>query len=93
MSNSVVFDTTGSSGGDSTMTIYPNPFANTITVVNGSGDGITIQLFDMLGRLLLEKIVGSGTVQLATGSLAHGCYIIVITDEETKKRSRKLLMK
>jgi len=93
MSNSVVFDTTGSSGGDSTMTIYPNPFVNTITVVNGSGDGITIQLFDMLGRLLLEKIVGSGTVQLATGSLAHGCYIIVITDEETKKRSRKLLMK
>jgi pimeloyl-ACP methyl ester carboxylesterase len=93
MSNSVVFDTTGSAGGDSTMTIYPNPFGNTITIANQSGDGISIQLFDMLGRLLLEQINGSGTVQLATGNLAHGCYIIVITDEVTKKRSRKLLMK
>jgi hypothetical protein len=93
LSDPYKFDTTISISSDSTLTIVPNPFTDKIIVTNNGNNPIRVQLFDMLGRqlIIVQNIIG--VYNLGVGQFKQACYIIVVTDETTKKQKRRLLVK
>jgi len=66
--------------------IYPNPFNVKITIdaLQTSIDELTIQCFDTMGRLVLDKrqAVNNGRLILNLESLSSGVYILKIKGEE-----------
>jgi hypothetical protein len=62
--------------------IYPNPFVSSLTVE--CAETSNISMFDMFGHKILNQTATAGTVQLSTGNLAKGYYLIKV---ENKKGS------
>ena len=62
---------------------YPNPVIDVLTFMNSS-EITTIQLFDVIGKLILEVHPNSKTTQLDMRNLASAMYRIVI---ETQGRT------
>lgn len=78
---------------DSNVHIFPNPFSNTVKVVNDGLDPIQIQLFDMTGRRITSIDNISRDYEINTQLLSRGCYIALILDDVTNNKSRRLLVK
>jgi hypothetical protein len=55
--------------------ISPNPTANDLTI-RGLTYETTISVFDVVGRLVSEKLVSASSNNLSVGDLASGLYII-----------------
>lgn len=73
--------------------IYPNPFKEVLILdFEGQGEIESIQLFDISGRVLLEKTnIHQGRIELETTPLPTGLYQLVITNQESKQIQRKVL--
>ena len=41
------------------LTVYPNPFTNTINITTATDDSITLILIDMIGNIIREKTIES----------------------------------
>ena len=57
--------------------VYPNPFVNQITIE--CTKGCIIEIYDLPGNRVLEKTANSDVVNLSTGHLNSGLYIIRTT--------------
>lgn len=70
---------TGSSSA-SAITISPNPATSTITVSNieGTGNTSTIEVYDLLGRTVLSKVVMGNTAKLDVREIPNGTYRMVV---------------
>ena len=68
--------------------IYPNPAKGMLTIHNSSGVA-TVKLYDLRGRLLKQRSIGSNTVQqIPVRDLKNGLYLIRIQSDKgilTKK--------
>lgn len=69
--------------------VYPNPAQDKLTILirhfSGSGKA---KLFDATGRLLKEQVITAPQLQIATGHLRNGLYMILVEDKKgrvTKK--------
>jgi Secretion system C-terminal sorting domain len=85
----------GQAGADS-VKIFPNPAVSTLTIVatTGSmGSTVTIQLFDLSGRQLLMLQGVTGPVTVDVSHWARGPYVVLVTDEGTKEKTRKLFLR
>ena len=61
------------------VSIYPNPFNNSLTIDNFKSDNI--KLIDIYGAVVLEQNTQDlDTIQISTSSLAAGIYFIVMND-------------
>ena len=61
----------------STLTVYPVPANDQISITTGFGRGIaTIQIFDQAGRLAGQQNIESNYAQLAVSHLPNGTYFI-----------------
>ena len=70
--------------------MYPNP-ANDQVIVNIRGFE-TLKLFDLRGRVVLEKEVnGAGLVGIDTGGLASGIYSVRLV-KDVNSQSRLLMV-
>lgn len=70
--------------------MYPNP-ANDQEILNIRGFE-TLQLFDLRGRVVLEKEVnGAGLVGIDTGGLASGIYSVRLV-KDVNSQSRLLMV-
>ncbi len=55
--------------------VYPNPSSGAVTITSGSGITLSVSVFDLVGRQLIEKqMTGSSTVDLS--GYASGTYIL-----------------
>ncbi len=55
--------------------MYPNP-ANSCLYVNTAADIDVITIYDMTGRIVLQKQINSGASQLSISNLANGVYMV-----------------
>jgi hypothetical protein len=73
--------------------VYPNPFNSKIIITNRSTETMSVQLYDISGRLLLSRKVLVGTHEIETTALARGLYIIQIKGKRAGKFITKLIKK
>ena len=70
--------------------IYPNPAKNEVTI-SGVQAGETIQLYSIDGHLLANKKAVNAVEKMNISSYPAGTYTIVITNNEVRVMSTKLL--
>jgi len=78
--------------------VYPNPFNDQINIIlNGSSNsGVTVQLFDLRGKLVIEELYNTNkftqSLSINSSLLRNGVYLLKIIDGE-KSYVRKLTKK
>lgn len=69
--------------------VYPNPAKNTLYVTSDSFEAKEVQLYDVLGKSVLNTKTVNNTVNIS--SLSKGVYVVKIT-EEGKTATRKIVV-
>jgi len=69
------------------VSIYPNPFYNSISVNNKDGAVSSMKLMDLNGRVISEmKHVNSGLAEMnGLEGIASGTYLLILSGENTSK--------
>lgn len=71
---------------DSEIEIYPNPVIDFIHIVfEEDAKEKQINICDLTGRVLIQKISNQSSITLNLGSLIGGLFTLNITDTETKR--------
>ncbi|NOU47432.1 MAG: T9SS type A sorting domain-containing protein [Bacteroidales bacterium] len=68
--------------------IYPNPFTKKLTVQNGTGMELTIEIFDNSGRLIKSQSVNGQNSEIILDRLHSGIYLLKYWEKDiliTKK--------
>ncbi len=79
--------------------LFPNPTSSTITVVTpASSDGVTYEVMDAAGRVVMTKMANSSAngqqvTVLDLSGLADGAYTIVITAGDVQQHEKVILQK
>ena len=75
------------------MTVAPNPANDILTVNFGDAalDNVTIQLFDISGKVVLSMITSSNEIDLNIAELQTGSYIYTVTSSEGARASGKVI--
>jgi len=70
-------------------TVYPNPASNLVTIElnNGNPTDSRITIYDMQGKLILDKNVTESPVELNIKAFKPGIYKIVLNGESTQSKS------
>jgi hypothetical protein len=71
--------------------VFPNPAADFIQIHHDFDKEVNCALFDMSGRLILQKILQNRTERMDLQALRKGTYILVLNGEEY--RISKLIVK
>ena len=65
------------------ISIYPNPATNSITISNDANALLnSIEISDINGRVVLTKKIDTTEVQLSVSDLASGVYIVKVTTDK-----------
>jgi hypothetical protein len=64
----------------STIKVYPNPTSNFLYLDLPTQEEITIKIFDVSGRLLIEQTETSNSI--STQQLQSGIYVVQVTDKK-----------
>lgn len=73
-------------------TFYPNPFTNTINLVNANGNKSELRITNLLGEVVLVRTI-TGTNTTLNVNFASGMYFYKLTDETGAVQTGKLLCK
>ena len=80
--------------------LYPNPTNGNVTLnINAqAGKMMSIDIYDVLGRVVQNNNfkpaqTGLNTIDLSISALKNGIYTISITDNQTYKTAKKLVVK
>jgi hypothetical protein len=64
---------------DSRINVFPNPVSKTVTVnIRGIDGQADIRVFDMYGRMVVQKNSSQAATRLDVSALASGIYIIKV---------------
>jgi hypothetical protein len=63
--------------------IYPNPAKNTINIVSYKTEMNTVEIYNLNGQLVYNKVLHSTTANLDVSNLVTGLYIITIKSDAT----------
>lgn len=75
-----------------TVSVYPNPFSNEVTVELNSFDGqVEISVLDMTGRVVFTAIEGGTRAQLDLAQLSNGAYSLVVRGKHGKTAVGRLI--
>ena len=73
--------------------IYPNPAKSEIVIQNSNNNYPTeVSLFDLNGKLLLQKQLDNKDINNVKTNLAQGFYVITIKNDQGKIYSQKLII-
>jgi hypothetical protein len=75
------------------LTIYPNPVAAKLYFRNERFRKFKIQLYDVTGRLLIDREISSSLSTIDLSSLASSTYFLKVTDEKTRETIYKKIIK
>lgn len=78
---------------DEILTIYPNPASGVCNVHCEYGTDAILQLYDVSGRLMLEKKLTQDGIELDISSYASGIYFVRLYADDRLLAVRKLLKK
>lgn len=73
-----------SSSGTSTLTVFPNPAGDRITVSGIAPAGGKLNIYRIDGAMVISRDVSSGQEVLEIGSLSSGLYVISVTGMTVK---------
>ncbi len=73
--------------GSNALTIYPNPATNnfTLTLTDKTIQELTIEIFDVYGRLVFQQKANIPQQQINTAALAEGLYFVVVNQAVGEK--------
>ena len=74
---------------DSEITVYPIP-ASTILHIDGVTDGISIAVYDLIGRKVMQRPF---TDEIPVSQLGNGLYLLNITTADGNVITKKILVK
>ncbi|MGK0235598.1 MAG: hypothetical protein ACI9EK_002138, partial [Psychroserpens sp.] len=67
------------------ISLYPNPFNNSLFLNNTFNDEVDFKLYDLLGRLVYAEVIeNSNQIQLNGIALKDGLYIAELNYKNTK---------
>jgi len=92
----VGFETSAAMPAEPTLDIFPNPFANQISIKStGTGNNPSvIVLTDILGKVVYtSKFLADSTISIDVSSLPKGLYILSIRDINGKSIAQKKMVK
>jgi len=71
---------------EQTLRLYPNPAANTVSVIisDASSIGSLLEIFDQVGQRLMTARITATSIQLNISSLPRGLYFIRVNGGELK---------
>ena len=73
-----------------TITIYPNPAKEHITISGEPGNELEVHMYDMQGRLILKKQIGNHET-INVSHLDPGLIFLRVIDKKTNVTSFKFL--
>ena len=59
--------------------VFPNPGAEKVTIEWPGQPRFSVMVLDAIGRVVIERVVASGSVTLDTSGLSPGCYAVFVT--------------
>lgn len=74
------------------ISIYPNPTTSYLFISQQWDKELSLEIFNNLGELVIEKKVTQRTEKINLSTLAKGVYLLKINDGENKSGSRKLII-
>lgn len=79
---------------DFMVSIFPNPTAELVNLKIENFSGMTIRLFDLLGKELQNKTLSKINSQISVTDYPKGTYLLTIINEEQKKiKTYKIIKK
>ena len=75
------------------VSLYPNPVVKTLVVKNSAGRKLLVQVFDGLGRKVLQRQLSAVQGSLDLQGLNAGLYQVVITDQANNKTIAQSILK
>jgi len=79
-----VVSNTSSAPTQSSVSVYPNPVLSSIYVQRDGNVQLQIQLMDMNGKLILNKMLAQSENQLDLSVLANGMYLLKVYDAQNQ---------
>ncbi len=79
-------------GRDIQMEIYPNPTTGVLKICLPEGNLSQVQLFDIHGKLLLQKSADHQTIQLETVEFPNGIYILNLFLQDGRQLSQRIVI-
>jgi hypothetical protein len=70
---------------DKTMSVYPNPVKDKVTIETNITGNYSIELYDITGKLLQRHQATQPILQLSTSDLSSGVYMISVTSQAVQK--------
>lgn len=80
---------------DLTVTAYPNPVTDylTLSISEFKLSGLSYQLFDMSGKLLLNEKITSSQTPIVMSQLGSASYLLVVKQENIRLKTFKIVKK
>jgi hypothetical protein len=63
--------------------IYPNPFADNLTITTNNNETLRVMVYNMEGKKVLDKIINQTSI-LETQTLTSGAYILCVWTEQKR---------
>ncbi len=70
------------------LSVYPNPFSNSVTIERTTAGEVTVNVFDAMGRLVMSKQTSGTKIEIETAALANGIYSLQLIDATGTKTFR-----
>jgi hypothetical protein len=71
--------------------VYPNPFGEQITVSSSKYANAKIEIFDALGKLVLQEMMNGQNVQMDTQFLPNGLYHVRVSNDDVIIGSKRMI--
>ena len=71
--------------------MYPNPASSVLNIENAENS--SIEIYDLLGRIILSENIISSNKQLNVSSLSNGTYLIKISNNGQNKIDKFIINK
>jgi hypothetical protein len=72
---------------------FPNPVSDNLTIINKKNNPLSVEIFDLAGRKLLQSQQNAYNSQVNMNRFKAGSYVLVVTDERTRQVTRKIIVK
>jgi hypothetical protein len=80
----IIVTAINSTSGQGSLNVYPNPFAGSVYIQRDGGKRLQVQLTDMNGKIVMNKILSPSENQLELSTLANGVYLLNVYDSENQ---------
>ncbi len=72
--------------------VYPNPSTGSVNVVFANNDIHTIELFDIIGKLVHTGMTSGGTYTFEKGVLSPGIYMLMVSNAKGERSAQKIIL-